>query len=398
MRLLYLFLLCLYSHSAWSQEQPFSYDDYFYYRNHQYLQTPSMLISGASIKAQGGDTVRAVEMLTAAAKLGMYDTSFISSRKGVSFVTRMPQWQTIRNSIAANRQQYANPQQMKISTEDIDRFWNIYDQLNGTNAEAIVMSQYIVPGSIGLQTFFEVRMGLRATALIQSVRKHRTYYESIRLVSQQLYRFKPQLISAAVKFKELYEDAIFPPTYFVMSNFQAFGTPDGGAGQLIGAEFLCNKSSVDTSSLGSWEKTVIADTSKLPGILIHELVHIQQNTAMPKTLLEKSINEGACDFITELILGYNINSTLHEYGNRHEKALWEKFKVQMHGEDLKEWLYNGFNAERNTPGDLGYYMGYKICEAYFAKRNNQKEAVREILNINDFRQFLEASGYAQKLN
>lgn len=43
--------------------------------------------------------------------------------------------------------------------------------------------------------------------------------------------------------------------------------------------------------------------------------------------------------------------------------------------------------------DLGYWMGYKITEAYFDKAKDKKEAVSEILNITDFSAFLRESGY-----
>jgi hypothetical protein len=225
------------------------------------------------------------------------------------------------------------------------------------------MNEYIMKGSQGLRTFFEVRMGLRVTNIIETVNKRRKYFESIRPVTQQLHGFKPRMIEAARKLEDLYPPAIFPPTTFAIGTFGAFGTADGGSGQLIGADFLCDTNTVVKDELGDWEKSVIADTSKILGILVHELIHVEQQTAFTQTLLAKSINEGAADFVTQLILGYNINSRIHTYGDLHEKQLWEEFSSRMDGDDTSEWLYNGVNAKDNRPGDLGYYMGYKICEA-----------------------------------
>jgi Predicted Zn-dependent protease (DUF2268) len=341
----------------------------------------------------GGDTAAAVQLILEAAGKGMYDTTFITERKSLSFITRSIHWKKITGIIENNRERFSNPANMEIVTTDIDNFWKWYPTIWQSNAEATLMQQYVINGSLGLRTFFENRMSLRITGLIQSVRKQHKYYESIRDVSLNLKTYKPILIGAAQRFKEIYPEAIFPPTYFLMSNFQAFGTADGGAGQLIGAEFLCNLLTADTTQLGKWEKSTITDSSRIAGILIHELVHIQQHTKPATTLLSRSINEGAADFITELILGYNINSKLHIYGNAHEDTLWKKFYLQMDSDNTDEWLYNGTDEKRGYPGDLGYYMGYKICQAYYNRMADKKKAIKDILEIQDFGLFLEKSGY-----
>lgn len=389
--LLITFLGCITPSEA--QHDAFNYDSYFYYRNHLYLGTSSIRLNGAGLKLAAGDTAAAIRLIYDAASAGMYDTIEISARKSLAFVTKTPHWDKIKTIITTTRQKFGNPEQMDIVTTDIENFWKCYPSIREANAEAVLMEQYVMKGSPGLRTFFENRMSLRIAGLIQSVKKQYKYYESIRDVSLNLKNYKPALIDAAKKFKTIYPEAIFPPTYFVMSHFTAFGTADGGAGQLIGAEFLCNPATADTTQLGKWEKSTITDSSKIAGILIHELVHIQQKTKPVKTLLERSINEGAADFITQLILNYNINSKLHFYGDEHEFSLWEKFTKQMNGENTDDWLYNGTDNKRGYPGDLGYYIGYKICAAYYDKATDKKKAVKDILEIQDFNAFLLQSGY-----
>ncbi|NEM98820.1 hypothetical protein GXP69_14040 [Pontibacter sp. BT327] len=67
----------------------------------------------------------------------------------------------------------------------------------------------------------------------------------------------------------------------------------------------------------------------------------------------------------------------------------------MLGTDISNWLYNGLKST-DKPGDLGYYMGYKICEAYYNNSEDKKQAIKEILDIKDHQAFLEKSGYATK--
>jgi uncharacterized protein YjaZ len=62
---------------------------------------------------------------------------------------------------------------------------------------------------------------------------------------------------------------------------------------------------------------------------------------------------------------------------------------------VSRWLYQG-DQSKDRPADLGYYMGYKIAEAYYKRAADKKQAVKDILQIKDFHQFLAASGYAEK--
>jgi uncharacterized protein YjaZ len=74
--------------------------------------------------------------------------------------------------------------------------------------------------------------------------------------------------------------------------------------------------------------------------------------------------------------------------------LWREFESKMNSKEYKGWLYGPSVPGR--PNDLGYWMGYKIAKAYFDKASDKKQAVKEILNIKDFKQFLKESGYADK--
>jgi hypothetical protein len=376
-----------------AQATSFEYDDYFYYRNHLYLNTPSVLLNAAGLKAVARDTVAAISYVTRAALAGLFDTMFITTNSRIKFISNEPEWQDIRATVIANARQFAEPENMRVSFSDIDNFWKIYDRLDQPGADSLVMADYIMKGSPGLRTFFEKRMGLQPSNLINHIRKKKKYFASIRAVSLNLYQYKPSILEAAKKVKALYPEACFPPTYFTIGAFDAFGTADGGAGQLIGAEFLTDIHTVDTSELTRFESFAIADTARMTGIIIHELVHSIQLTAQDDKLLARAIDEGAADFITQLVLGYNINSKVHVYGNAHENDLWEEFQAAMNTVETDNWLYNGMAVKGEKPADLGYYIGYKICDAYYNQAKDKKQAVKDILTIQDYNQFLAKSGY-----
>jgi uncharacterized protein YjaZ len=95
----------------------------------------------------------------------------------------------------------------------------------------------------------------------------------------------------------------------------------------------------------------------------------------------------------EMISGGIINRVQRSYGDAHEQALWAEFQKEMWGTDTSHWLYQGDRA-KDRPADLGYYVGYKICEAFYRRSADKPEAVRRILRIADPEAFLKESGYA----
>jgi hypothetical protein len=151
--------------------------------------------------------------------------------------------------------------------------------------------------------------------------------------------------------------------------------------------------------LNPWEQSVVQPVDKIPQVVAHELAHYQQHFEKDaESLLERSIAEGEADFLSELIAGAQINELQHRYGDQHEELVWHEFRDEMHGTDYSRWLYNGGalvakGQPITRPADLGYYVGYKICQAYYDKANDKKKAVREMLEIRDFEQFLKDSGY-----
>jgi hypothetical protein len=64
----------------------------------------------------------------------------------------------------------------------------------------------------------------------------------------------------------------------------------------------------------------------------------------------------------------------------------------MSQENITDWLY-GTSGKDDRPNDLGYWMGYKITEAYFNKQENKRQAIHNIINIDDPYKFLIESGY-----
>jgi hypothetical protein len=290
-----------------------------------------------------------------------------------------------------------DPAKARLLTSDIDNFWRAYDlaskETSAEKKKGIFQREYLDKASTGLQDFIKARIR-NVDALFAELDKRPLYYASIRKETFKVAAMSSKIKQSFRKLKALYPDAVFPDVYFMIGRLNSGGTTSQN-GLLIGTEMYGRTKDLPDAELNDWLKEVLKPIETLPAIVAHEMIHFQQKSAFSAKLLARSIDEGAADFIGEMIAGQIINPHLHTYGNPRERELWEEFQREMHGANYAKWLYNGALA-KNRPADLGYYMGYRICDSYYKKATDKKQAIREILAIKDFDRFLNDSKYAEK--
>jgi hypothetical protein len=288
-----------------------------------------------------------------------------------------------------------NPDDARLVTSDIPAFWRVFDKASLQNAAELFENEYIDPGSAGLHDFVNLRIG-NASALAATVAGHPRYYAAIRestLAIDRHQQAKQSIRASFVRLKELYPDAVFPDVYFVIGRMNSAGTTSSN-GLLIGVEMNARSDKTPVEELSPWERAVIGQITSLPYIVAHELIHYQQPRPQEKpSLLDQALMEGSADFVGEMISGGIINRVQRTYGDAHQQALWEEFRKEMSGYDLSNWMYNG-DKSKDRPADLGYYIGYKICESFNRHATDHHEALRHILNITDAAEFLKESGYS----
>jgi hypothetical protein len=284
------------------------------------------------------------------------------------------------------------PDSAQIVTTDIANFWFAYDRVADNPAE-VFQKYYIDKGTVGLRDFVQLRIE-SARQLADCVMQHSRYYSSTRESTARISSFTPRIRESFHRLKDLYPDAVFPNVYFVIGRMSSAGTFSDN-GLLIGAEMYGRTSDMPVSELSEWDRQVLKPVDDLPGVVAHELIHFEQKERDPQNLLGAAVNEGSADFVGEMISGLNTNGPLHKYGHDHERQLWEEFRQDMLGADGSKWMYNG-NTVKDRPADLAYYVGYKICQAYYDRSLDKKKAIREIIEVQDYEQFLQKSGYAEK--
>jgi len=260
-----------------------------------------------------------------------------------------------------------DPLHAQFVTHDYDNFWKQFDRMDSTSENPF--GEYLANASIGLKPYVSY---FNVDSLYETVRKRKADYLKSRPILNGLSSKKKKMLAAYAALKYWYADAVFPPIYFVVADFSSGGTVSEN-GLLIGSEKLKN-------------------LDGLHGLVSHELIHFQQKFTAPFSLLNQSIMEGSADFLGELISGEHINMTAFAYGDAHEEALCKEFVSVMLTDKCDDWLY-GTTGKDDRPNDLGYWIGYKITEAYFNKQKDKKQAVIDILHVKDPVEFLNKSGY-----
>ena len=285
---------------------------------------------------------------------------------------------------------------VQLVTKDLDNFWAAYPAARQDTAQAATVLQqgYFDPASPGLAEYYQNRYHGRPLRFARAITQHPRFYGSARRAMPAIAAQQPRILAAFRRLQALYPPVRFNNIYFLMGGFR--GSTAQRQGLLIGVETLLAGPETDTSELTLAERNRCVPASAIPALVTHEMIH---NTQQPAdgTLLSFAIREGMADFVAELVTGApGTNARLHPYGQAHERELWRAFAQEMNGPDDHNWLANPQQETPEKPCDLGYYVGYKICQAYYEKAPDKRQAVADMLTTRDFKEFLAQSGYAAK--
>lgn len=340
------------------------------------------------------DTTQARRYLAQAIRAGYVKANHIALDTDLNLLHSDRQWPRL---LARARRREARtiirrPEQVKLVTTDIDHFWHTYTAVHRdtAQAQALFRQAYFTKGSAGLQDYYRLKIKQDAT-FTRAILRRPQYYQSIQYTTIAIAAEKPHIVTAFRRFQQLYPAVHFQHIYFVIGGWAAGGTVSE-AGLLIGADQMANGPGVNTSELTLLQRNRCEAVTNIPAIMVHELVHSNQGP-QDGTLLSYAINEGMADFVAELVTGHNPNQRLQSYGNAHEQELWQAFKQEMFGRDSHNWLANGRQETPDKPCDLGYYVGYRIVQAYYNQQVDKQQALRHILTLHDPQAFLGESGY-----
>ncbi|MGH8085024.1 MAG: DUF2268 domain-containing putative Zn-dependent protease [Lysobacter sp.] len=270
-----------------------------------------------------------------------------------------------------------------VHTADVDLFYRVYDAADGHPTAEQLQRDYLDKGSDGLHTLARLRR-VTGERIAAKLADNPVLYEEARRCAAALPQARERLESALQELGRLYPDARFPPVTVAISRGKPVAVAAPDTGIQVGLEAMC---AVD------WLNPDLED--RIVYVLAHEYVHVQQVNAAPiidkeaPTVLELSLIEGIGEFVGELIAGEVAFVHTVDAAGR-ELEIETRFAADLDKTDLSDWLYNG---TLETPGDIGYWVGYRIAKAYYRNADDKDAALREMLEMSDPKAFLARSGW-----
>lgn len=278
----------------------------------------------------------------------------------------------------------ANSQQFFI--EDAERFAEIFKSNPDSISPAQLQRGYLDPATKGVKIFTPKRIRSAENLAKWVNARRKSYQKAIEIALPAAKELSLEIEPTFQAIQELLKQKKGADVYIVFGALNSGGTANG-RGLVIGLEVM-------TRFVSTKEEA----RELIESFVAHELVHVYQSRAAPfsslkKKLLAQAIREGFCDFIENMVLKKISASEQdrHVYGLAHEKELWQEFKQVMDGKVYPPWMLD--QGTDGRPADLGYWIGKRICEAYYAKADDKEAAIQELLMMKNPIKILEKSGY-----
>jgi len=265
-----------------------------------------------------------------------------------------------------------DPTHVQLVFDDVDRFYQVLESTKDEDLDKRLTEDYLKKGTPGLKYFWLSK--IKASALLSSyAKKHRGELLAHKDRIYSIKKAEPRIRAAFCAFKYFCPDAKFPPIVLVVGRESAGGTANNDS-LILGAEMSVN------------------DPARIHEIITHELVHFNQKVST-NGLRGSTVGEGMADFIGEMCSGGFINDSIHPYGNAHEKELWVQWNEEVNGKNrILDWT-GSYSQTKPRPGDLGYYVGYRICQSYYNQATDKRKAIQDMLEMTDAKKFVQDSGY-----
>ncbi len=289
----------------------------------------------------------------------------------------------------------------QIITTDIDNYWVAYDQIikSSDSLERIklINELYISKGTEGLKGLISVRR-YQDYEFISNILNYPKYWNSIRGNLPYLLKDTVNIEKHLTKLKEIYPELKPANIYFSIGAFKSGGTYEGNK-VLFGAEFMLAQQNSILDELPNRIQKTIKEYAPydIPLTAIHEYIHTQQKSWENQSIIHLCVAEGVAEFISTLITEKPLSPSVN-FGKQNAESVLKKYMVEIfRNEDIWNWLWSE-NKNELKVNDLGYYIGYEICERYYNKASDKKKAIKELIELDyssntEFAKVVDGSGY-----
>jgi len=290
-----------------------------------------------------------------------------------------------------------------VFTSDIAHFWNAYDHIITTQDSALqhqyLDSLYFQKGTLGLTGIRQAR-NYTAQEYIDAINQYPKFWNSVRENTLKAVSYRPELQEGIKKLKLWYPEIQPRNIYFTIGAMRTGGTYLDSL-VLIGSEMaLADRNTVASEfpeSMRQGRQTYFNQNpiDDVVFLAIQEYVHTQQKPFV-HNLLSYCIHEGVGDFVSYTALELPPNLPAISYGKEND-AVRAKFEKEMfHGNNVHEWLWSDAPNDFGVR-DLGYYIGYQLCENYYQQAEDKKEAIKTMIEL-DYTNEPQIEAFIQKAN
>lgn len=276
----------------------------------------------------------------------------------------------------------------KIITSDIDNFWNAYDKIHSTK-DTLLQKKYLEDlflnkGTPGLKAIMEVR-NYTPQEYLNAINNYPKFWNSIRKNTLKADKFNLELNEGIEKLRKIYPELKPAKIYFTIGVFRTSGTTLDNI-VLIGSEYAMGDKNAVTDEFPENVKTDrqnLFDTNPIENLVllnVHEYVHTQQKP-QAHNLLSEVLREGVAEFVSVQAMGIPSSAPAIDYGKQNDEVR-KKFEQEMFfGHNMDEWLWSNANENDFGVRDLGYYIGYQICELYYNNANDKQTAIKKMIEL-----------------
>ena len=276
------------------------------------------------------------------------------------------------------------PPRVTIVTSDVDRFFALADDPALAAQPDQLAARYLADPSPGLVEFMALRR-ITPEKLAAALRDKPQVFADARGCAAKLPAVRARLVAATDRLAQIYPAANFPPITVAIGRASTAGTANA-KGLYIGLEALCMAKFIEAD-----------DEDRFVHVIAHEYVHAQQPLAQiedrEETVLRAALVEGAAEFIAEQMSGSVGYPLLHIWAKGREKELETAFLAEKDAKAIgSRWLYNQRGTD-GWPGDLGYWVGYRVAKSYYDRAPDKAAAIKAIIEMRDPAAFLAESGW-----
>lgn len=290
----------------------------------------------------------------------------------------------------------------KVFSTDVDNFWKAYDQITKTKDSVsqykLLEEMFLSKGTEGLNAIRKAR-NYTAQDYINAINNYPKFWYSVRSNTLKSKSIAKDLDRGIEKLRKLYPELKPAKIYFTIGALRTNGTYVQNL-VLIGSELAMADNNTVTDEFSENIRNArrkFFDSNPLKNLVLlnmHEYVHTQQKTYVDN-LLSYVISEGVAEFVSVKAMGVPSAAPAIQYGKNHAEAVRAKFEDEMfYISNLYRWLWSDAPNDFGVR-DLGYYIGYQICENYYNQADNKKDAIKKMIAL-DYANEAEIDSFVKK--